>query len=206
VDLPPRVKEIIRLMYERHRDLAHGDDDARRTLTRMIAEQIAYEFGPRWGTKAQSPSHPPSKDAIAFQTPDGQLFAWDWQNGATREPFDEPVRHTITGQHFIAVTPKNHLGAPPPTPTPPADLQALVAAVQALSEEVRRVRETLDALQAQAAKVDTLRQELFAPQFGLIPRISERLDYLQLEVTAPRPFKGRWLGLRVTGVVEPPKR
>ena len=114
VDLPPRVKEIIRLMYERHRDLAHGDDDARRTLTRMIAEQIAYEFGPRWGTKAQSPSHPPSKDAIAFQTPDGQLFAWDWQNGATREPFDEPIRHTITGQHFIAVTPKNHLGAPPP--------------------------------------------------------------------------------------------
>lgn len=147
--LPQRVKDIIWILYDLHRALAHGSDENRRALTRIIAEQVRYELGNLWGTKAQTPSHPPSKDTLAllmvteWQEPvqvDAlvqhaiqehmsraqsigitTMWAWDWQNGETRQPWPDPESRTITGQHFIAVEPINHLGsAPPEPPSPPA--------------------------------------------------------------------------------------
>lgn len=150
--VPDRVVEICRALWSR--DLAEGDDDARRALTRLIAEQVAFELGPQWGTKRADPGRPPSKDAVAYQlvaVRDGQvvgttgLLAWDWQNGTTREVNPAGEMQDITGQVFIPVAPTNHLGesgAPPEVPppvTPPEDvlgqiLARLSAAEKALAD------------------------------------------------------------------------
>lgn len=123
-----RLVQICWRMYELNKDLAHGNDEQRRNLTRMIAEQCKFErlyfdFG-EIGTKSSTPTHPPSKDAIAVGTFLGKLFIWDWQNGTSREPQIVEGSHAeeVTGQHFIAVIPFNHLivvpPVEPPIPTP----------------------------------------------------------------------------------------
>lgn len=137
MNLPTRILAIINTLYQEHQSLAKGTDDERRALTRMIIEQIVFEFpGQGWGWKSADPTRPPSKDAIARLLPDGHLWCWDWQNGSTRAPISDPTGEDITGQHFIAVAGVDHLGAepvpppkPPIPPTPPPDeLVALLGA------------------------------------------------------------------------------
>jgi hypothetical protein len=118
--LPGMAVNVIHALYGEHVDLAHGDDDRRRQLTRMISEQLRYDLGPGWGTKSADLYRPPSKDAIAYF--DGfALWGWDWQNGTTREPQVVAGQEAaeISGQHFIAVEPINHLGTVPNPGTPP---------------------------------------------------------------------------------------
>jgi hypothetical protein len=113
------------VFYDLRRDLAVGNDDQRRELTRMIAEQIRFELGPGWGTKKAGPANPPSKDSITFNDP-ATLWNWDWQNGATREPIPPGEMTDITGQVFIEVSPINHLGGDipdePDGPDPDGDV------------------------------------------------------------------------------------
>ena len=165
--LPDRVQDITVELYNRHLALAHGDDDQRRQLARMIAEQARYELGPSWGHKRADPGRPPSKDAIAQQQPDGKLFAWDLFNGATREPNADPESIDITGQTFIVVPPVNHLGLeapvdpePGPTPEPEPhvcpDAQMFAAALG----ELASLRASVDAARADTAALRALIAQL----------------------------------------------
>lgn len=123
---------IVHALYEKYRSLAEGSDDHRRTLTKMMAETFAARFGPQWGTKSTTPSHPQSKDALAYRHDSGSVDVFDWQNGATRKPqvrdgmppsaADARVSATDqTPQHFIFVEPKDHLADVRPEPEPPQE-------------------------------------------------------------------------------------
>ena len=147
--LPERAVQIIHTLHSLHLDLARGDDPQRRALTRMMAEQIAFELGPRWGCKARSEAlaaEYQSKDAIAYLNDDGSMDIWDWQNGSSREPQVHPNMEPMYAnerQWFIRVNPVNHLKVPavapdpPPHVDPPAPQQPIVNGVSA--EEVRAI-------------------------------------------------------------------
>lgn len=154
--LPQRAYDVMVGLRARNLDLAHGDDDQRRQLTRMIAEQLAHDLGPRWGTKSTSEGAPQTKDGIAYRLDTGRIDIWDWQNGGTRDVQVRPgqaATYPNEAQHFIAVEPVDHLNAgptpnpsppepPPPTPPPTDDvgarLRMLEHRVQQL--EMRRFR------------------------------------------------------------------
>jgi hypothetical protein len=160
--VPDRVRTIVFALYNEHTDLAKGDDDARRSLTKMIAEQIVYEFpADGWGWKSASPTRPPSKDCFARRGP-GYFVCYDWQNGTTRAPRWPFITNDITGQHWIDVTGRNHLGTDSPDlpdpPDPPVD-EALVKRVAAL-------------------------EQLVASQGAALVELSERLGALVARVTA----------------------
>lgn len=129
--LPSRVDAIVQQLYQANRALAEGNDNQRRQLTRMIAEQVTCELGPTWGWKSASPDRPPSKDAIARHGGNpfaGPLDGWDLFDGNTRRPIPGGIYHDLTRpsrQHFIAVAHIDHLNIgcnspiPPPPPPPP---------------------------------------------------------------------------------------
>ena len=165
--LPDRVQAIVRALYERHTELARGDEEQRRTLTRMIAEQASFELGPSWGTKRADAGRPPSKDAIAYRPGDGRLLCWDWQNGTTREPIPNPEVLDITGQVFIGpgdvyalgdkFVARDHLsGQPPANPVEPqagpepsdSDVAQLKLMLAGLVGEVAALRAQVTALKA----------------------------------------------------------
>lgn len=116
-DFPPRAQQIVETLYQQHLEQANGDDDERRALTRTIIEQIVFELGSAWGGKSADPTRPFSKDSIAHIGSGGVLWGCDWQNGATRQPFRPVVCQDITGQNFIPVAGRNHLGSVPAPPT-----------------------------------------------------------------------------------------
>lgn len=117
----PRVQEIINLFSARYDYLRKStNDDDRRSLTQKIAEQVAYELGPRWGQKRADPGRPLSKDTLAFNG-DDQLHGWDLFNGTTREAnqFPDEINPVeMKEQVFVPVTPTNHLQAPPAPSAP----------------------------------------------------------------------------------------
>lgn len=158
MQLNQRQVDIINELYRQNIGLAKGDDDQRRLLTRMIAEQFCFEFGADWGTKASSPNNPQSKDAIVFRGIG--LSKWDWQNGATREPQVHAGQEgeDITGQFFIAVPPVNHLGAvnnpPDNTPNnPPSDNTDVLAAIKQLTETQKHLAEMVSAMISSQADI-----------------------------------------------------
>lgn len=120
-------------------------------FTRMVAEQFAHRFPAEgWGIKAADPSRPVSGDVIARRLPDGALV------GFRVVPFsDPPQQFDLRGQHYIEVSPVDHLGlgapsdppadppAPPPASPPPADLRAELAA---LRDEMRAIRDVQQAI------------------------------------------------------------
>ena len=164
-----RLYRTIWAFYDRERALAHGTEEDRRTLTTHIAQQMCFDEGPQWGVKAQSASHPQSKDVIALLQ-DGTLWGWDWQSGSTRWP-QVSVRQPamdLTGQFFMAVAAVNHLPqpvvdqppqppAPPVTPQPPASdpgtrleilLLTYAAEIEKLRDQVFLVHEAVKRVEA----------------------------------------------------------
>lgn len=119
---PARGVQIIDALYSPQ--LAQGDDDQRRTLTRTFIEQLVYEFpNDGWAWKSADPMRPPSKDSIARMF-NNRLCNWDWQDGSSRlrRVREGQTGDDITGQNPIIVAAVNHLGAPPvvtPPPQPP---------------------------------------------------------------------------------------
>jgi hypothetical protein len=141
MNLPARADEIVKILYDRNKPLANGSEDDRRTLTRMMAEQICFELGPVWGTKSTSSAAPQSKDALAYRLSASAMDIFDWQNGSTRQPQTypnmPPQYPNTTGQYFISVSPVDHLGGGTgPTPTPPPNTDALEKRVAALEAQV----------------------------------------------------------------------
>jgi hypothetical protein len=107
---PDRVQEIINTLADMHPELVHGDDEARRSLTMLFAQQCCFELGSEWGTKKSSTSSPLSADVVAFT--DGFIFVgWDTQiAGGIIAQFPDSIN--LTGQVFVAVDPVNHLEFP----------------------------------------------------------------------------------------------
>ncbi len=130
--LPDHIFAVIRALHSQHRELALGDDDARRVLQQKIVETAVARFSTEgWGWKKASEGRPPSKDSIANnKLAPGHVLAWDCFNGATREPARSEA-FTIDDQIFIALTGIDHLDgqrvedepapvpARPPAPPPP---------------------------------------------------------------------------------------
>jgi hypothetical protein len=145
-EFPPRAQIIVEQLAAQHQDLAHGDDDQRRALTKLIIEQIVYELPAQgWGWKDAGGGRPPSKDAIAHQVGD-RLYACDWQSGTTREPNRPITCEDISGQHFIPIAGVNHFAAAPIAdrpigPPPVLDLGAVDDALAALHAEFDRYRQ-----------------------------------------------------------------
>jgi hypothetical protein len=180
MELPTRALEIIDDLWATHLDLARGDDDQRRALTKIMAEQICFELGPRWGCKKASETRPQSKDAIAFNGPEG-LCCWDWQQGTSREPRRPPFFWSAAelirtnggkSQVFIPVSPVNHLGASPVPPLPPAPKPPappvfegeppLVTDMAELLERIDALEQRYTALEDQCARdLETLRQRRY---------------------------------------------
>lgn len=123
---PQRVQEIVNELARRNIDLVRGDDEARRALTRKIAEQCRFELGENWGTKRADDGRPLSADVVCTAFP---FVGWDTQIGGI-DPVasDEEVlrRHIaqmpdsidLVGQRFVPVEPVNHLAVAEPAPTP----------------------------------------------------------------------------------------
>jgi hypothetical protein len=122
-----RLVEIFWALYEQNKTLAHGNDEQRRILTRMICEQARFELGVGYGTKSATPNRPPSKDSITFRDVAAtKLHNWDWQSGTTRKPQIKVGQESedVSKQHFIEVLPIDHLGItdPNPIPNPPVPI------------------------------------------------------------------------------------
>lgn len=148
---PKRGVEIIDafLSARQYQDLANGSEFDRRLLTRLIAEQMAFELSPDWGLKAQSPDHPQSKDSLAFtlSTEDNSSFlVWDWQNGNTRERqiTDQTPGVEITGQLFIPVEPRDVLGRR--TRENPPDLGDILTLLQKIAQDEASIIRVLESL------------------------------------------------------------
>lgn len=167
---PQRGIEIIDALYANHKGLAHGDDDARRMLTRMIAEQMRFELG-SWSTKSAGSGRPQSKDSIALPVGTAGAFCnWDWQHGSTRvRTINAGTRgEFINDQQPLPTSAVNHLGgivappepptAPPvpPSPTPISDsvMAAIVASIQGLQKDVREIRTAQELIKADDDKRD----------------------------------------------------
>src|SRR5439155_6007810 len=131
--IPPRGQQIIQTLYETNRGLAIGTVEQQRLLTRLMAEQFAFEFGPQWGCKAAGPGRPPGPSELAFNAP--PLYIWRWSDGDGHvtgvpgaplpEPLLEPLEQTA-GQLFLPVDPIDHLQMtdtrPPRRSDPPASV------------------------------------------------------------------------------------
>lgn len=141
--LPDDVQDIVNLLYVNHRNLAEGDDDQRRALTKLIAETTRFRKGPDWGWKTAGTGRPPSKDAIAKKD-NGRLLGWDLFNGTTRAPNDHPESEDITGQIFIEMQPVDHIADEPQLPPPPPD-----NTIEELKRELAAVRAELVALRGE---------------------------------------------------------
>jgi hypothetical protein len=122
MNLPTDVLAIVKQFQRLHPPATSprppGIDDQRRAWTRKVSEQLAFSFGPRYGTKSTNPNHPPSKDSLAFVAADGRLWGFDLVNGSTFIVNDPCRGIDITGQHFIAVRPYDHLSLAPPVTVP----------------------------------------------------------------------------------------
>jgi hypothetical protein len=147
-DFPAAGRQIIQALYNAHRDLAAGTTEQQQLLTRLIAEQFAFEFGPQWGCKAAGPGRPQGPSELAFNAP--PLYIWRWSDGdghVTRvpgaplpDPLLEPLDQTA-GQVFLPVDAIDHLQVsdtrPPLRPLPaPMDLEPILARLDRLEQRV----------------------------------------------------------------------
>lgn len=192
MDIPPRAQEIIDALYERHKDLARGNDDDRRKLTLMIAQQCAFEFGLNWGTKSADRTRPPSKDGIAYLESHDLIHGWDWQNGGTREPLHPPTYHDISDQHFIDVKPINHLNVEvvvQPAPDTPAPAPAPVP------DPTKGIAETFAVLEQRLEAIETHMRAIDVWTSATADGVDKLLH--RPEVPAWPAYEGKLLGITV---------
>lgn len=205
--MPERVATIVNVLYTSNVALARGDDDQRRELTKTMIEQIVFEFPhDGWGWKRADPGRPLSKDSIAKRE-GTKIWAWDWQNGGTREPqvkAGDPPAHDISDQVFVEVSGKNHLGqAPlPQPPAPPVNTTPLEHRIEELetifSSSVTELQTAITQLQVQ---VDALKEETAAQRAALAVFNAAIVGQgLRLEELFARPIPPVACTVRVFGV------
>jgi hypothetical protein len=190
MEFPPRATEVLQALHAKHRDLANGDDDTRRALMRIIAQQLAFELGSHYGVKSAGVGRPQGPSTIAYESPDG-FGGWrviDGDGSATgvvNGPIPHPPFQSFAGQVFIPVPPTDHLGVRPPipdlppitVPTPPERPPAVPSEAvdpSAILAALARVDASLTALEARLADLDareppTYRGSLFGITVVLHP-------------------------------------
>lgn len=139
---------------------------------RRVAEQFAYSFpGEGWGTKSADPSRPPSGDVVARQSAGGLV------GYRVVPPTLHPAPISLTGQHFIAVAPINHLGIAPgeiPTPTtPPAPLPTPIPAPTPAPTSIQPLLDALVQLRSLVEQLNTKADALGVNSFALADRLAE---------------------------------
>jgi hypothetical protein len=169
MEFPPRAQAIVDALYVLHRPLAAGSGDEQRRLTRMMAEQIAFELGPQWGVIATSPTRAQSPSDLACNAP--PLLVWRWADrdghvtGLMGAPLHPPALQPLrqsSEHYFIGVDPVDHLGVsaqtlprwppsdlpkPPPSPSAPdRDLVGLLTRVTALEQRVAELTQDVEHL------------------------------------------------------------
>ena len=165
-EFPARGRLIIQNLYEANRTLAAGSEDQQRLLTRLIAEQLAFELGPQWGCKAASPTRPQGPSELAYLEP--PLYIWRWSDGdghvtgTIGAPLPTPLLMPLAqsaGQTFIAVDPVDHLQvsatrAPnrpsEPPPAPAVDLMPILDRIAALEQTVTALAAQMPVVAAEA--------------------------------------------------------
>jgi len=188
---PAGGRAILDRLFAKHQNLALGSDDDRRALTKMMAEQFAFTFGPRWGTKRAA--GPQSKDTLALLLSDGAFDMWDWQNGSTKQIQVQdgaaPTFQHVADQVFISVTPVNHLGEPeqPDDAEPDEDEPTNPTLLETLTALALQLQEIPKALQAQA--------DLLTAMSVALAQIRDRQE---------DGLTGTFLGYRIT--VKPPTK
>ena len=183
--MPERGVQIVHALYNRNADLAKGDDTQRRALTRKMIEQFICEFPDDGYTgKSADPGRPFSKDSIARRS-EGRLYAWDWQNGSTREPHVKAgqVASDITGQHVIPLGCVDHLGSANPEPTP---------GPEPLPET--DLDETLDTLAGLYAEFQAFKLEVRAEWVAEATRLAELRASLEEHREESRKVRNQVLG------------
>ena len=101
------------------------NDEASREWNMRLAEQFAFAFPHEgWGTKRADPGRPLSTDVMCTRSP---FVGYDviLNQRLPNQALDlHPRSLDLAGQVFIAVTPRDHLGAgPAPVPVPPAPVK-----------------------------------------------------------------------------------
>jgi hypothetical protein len=198
--LPERGVQIIQAIYAQHPDLARGDDDQRRMLTRFMIEQFVCEFpNDGYTGKSADPNRPFSKDSIARLYTDKRLYSWDWQDGTSRRPMvfpNMPPTHDITGQNPMPVSCVNHLVPdvlPDVIPAPPdnpaiadaADrLAALYAEFQLFKREVRE----------QWVVIEARDERIFANESAQVQAVAVSLEAHREEARKARSQVLAWVG------------
>ncbi len=165
-DFPARGRSIIQNLYEANRALAAGSENQQRLLTRLIAEQMAFELGPAWGCKAASPTRPQGPSELAYLEP--PLWIWRWSDGdghitgTMGAPLPTPLLMPLeqsAGQTFLSVDPIDHLQVsatrPPnrpsePPPAPAVDLMPILDRLAALEQTVTALAAQMPVVAAEA--------------------------------------------------------
>ena len=181
--MPEQGVRIVHALYARNVELAKGDDAQRRALTRKMIEQFICEFpDDGYAGKSADSRRPFSKDSIARRN-EGRLYAWDWQNGSTREPHVKAgqLAGDITGQHVIPLGCVDHLGSNQPVPEPGPD---------PVPEEPG---ETLDKLVELYAEFQAFKLEVRAEWVIEAARVAELQASLEAHREASRQVKNQVL-------------
>lgn len=189
---PARGADIIDALVLGNANLAHGDDDQRRNLTRMILEQLVCEFPQDTYTwKSADAGRPPSKDALG-RLVDGRLWIWDWQNGSTRGRMvvaGQPA-HDVTGQHPIAVGCVNHLAPTPPAIYPPESQPRVVP------PPIDDVLDELSELQVKLVQIEQQNERIYADISAQVAAVTASLEAHREEARKTRNtvlgFLGNW--------------
>lgn len=154
MNLPDFAYQNVVDLYNLHKDLAHGSDEQRRELTRMIVEQTTFDDSTGfWGHKAQKHG-PPSKDTMGKREV-GVLIAWDLFNGTTREPNPSPIQSfnldasTQELLYYMGVDHLNHSGGGTP---PPDDNDELERRMDELEHRMMLLENNLNQLDKEAVK------------------------------------------------------
>ncbi len=199
------IHAIVVELHARNLKLAHGSDNDRRVLQKMICQTVCARKGSRFGWKSNhliAGDDDNAKDALA-ELPEGDtvkpnqrqpLYIWDLFNGTTRAPNPLPLMsgpEHESAQYFVPVEPLDHLAgvvpAPDPVnPPPPVDSAELAQ----LRAENARLKE--DLVTAVLARQSLERQvaDLMA-QAQTRPTYDETLDMIRQADAAFQAALGR---------------
>lgn len=128
MQFPTGGRAIMEKFYELHPELVKGDDNSRRALIKLVGEQFAFSFGPRWGNKKRAGLGDDfrSADSIAYKEDDGSVSVWDTQSGSdfsllAKDGSEADYPHLpASDAAFMDCNPTDHLNLViPTTPIPP---------------------------------------------------------------------------------------
>lgn len=161
LQLTGRQQEIVQQLRDKYSEWAdakgENQDDERRKLAKVIAEQFRFEFGETWGWKSNhgnTENDAPSKDAIAhrpgaFVQGRQDLDIFDLFNGTTRQPNNPCFAESeYRSQYFIPVQPINHLEVKQPDPVDPPkdpDPKPDTGDIEALAKSLAEFESTVNA-------------------------------------------------------------